>query len=62
MGCARFVCRGLEGSLLSFFSSLDEDFETSSPVKWFYIGWGFFSISCTGVVFMAPSMIRRAMF
>ena len=49
VGCARFVCRGWEGSLLSFFS-LNEDFETSSPLKWFYIGC-FFSMSCTGVVF-----------
>ena len=44
----------------SQFFSLDEDFETSSPLKWFYIG--FFFISFAGVVFMAPSMTRRAMF
>ena len=36
MGCARFVYKGWEGSLLSFFS-LDEDFETS-PLKWLHIG------------------------
>ena len=50
----------VEGRQPSQFFSLDEDFETSSPFKWLYIGC--FSMSCTGVVFMAPSMTRRAMF
>ena len=59
MGCARFVCRGWEGSLPSF-----------SPwmgiLRLIHLSSGsilaVFSMSCTGVVFMAPSMTRRAMF
>ena len=47
----------------SQFFSLDEDLETSSPLKWFYIGccW-VFSMTCTGVVFIAPNMTHRAVF
>ena len=48
------------GRQTSQFFSLNEDFEISSPLKWPYIGC--FSMSFTGVVFMVPSMTRRAMF
>ena len=59
VGCVRFVCRGWEGSLLSF-----------SPWMWILrlllLSSGstlaVFSMSCTGVVFMAPSMTRRAIY
>ena len=43
----------------SQFFSLDDDFEIS-PLKWLYIGC--FSMSCTEVDFMAPSMTHRSMF
>ena len=58
-GCARFVCRGWEGSLLSFSPWMR--ILRPSSLKWYYIGC-VYSMSCTGVVFMAPNMTRRAMF
>ena len=60
MGCARLCVEGGKAAFLVFFS-LNEDFETSSHLKRLHIDC-FFSMSCTGVVFMAPSMTRRAMF
>ena len=72
------VCVQRVGRRASQLFSLDGDFETSSPLKWFYTGcffvvvfffFGggglvlfFFSMSYTGVVILAPSMTRRAMF
>ena len=59
VGCARFV-RGWEGSLLSFspWTRILRLLLLSQVAP----HWLFFSMSCTGVVFMAPSMTRRAMF
>ena len=61
MGCARFVCRGWEGSLTSwFFFSPWMRVLKRSPLKWLYIGC--LSMTCAGVVLMAPTVTSRAMF
>ena len=54
--CARFVCTGWKTASVFL---LDEDLEISPPVALHRL---FLSMSCTGLVFMAPSMARMVMF